>query len=573
MWIAKKTLKVLKIKQQRSLNYPEQHVINYLRSRNPKLQQDEYGNLYYIQPNTPLLCAHMDTVQTIAQEQHHHKIHKKEWKIHSVDAVLGWDDRVWVAMAMQLHEDFPQNTSLLFTRQEEVGLLWAASFCKNHKDLLENITYWIVMDRKWANDFIWFNNSFCSKEFEDEVIDIIKEFWFKAVHWWASDTRHLADHFNAFNISVGYYNPHTVNEYVVLDEVENTYNALHHLIANFNKKLPKYEYKITKTEYKWWNALENKITTFDWLDKDKLKATSKWEIFARARAITKCLKWEATMPVEKQIIDWDSLSLCNLTGDTIKCLNIVPVYWSTIYVEEVTTTFKQIQPWLRSVVAQSDWHIIIRTVAKYSTCEYTLKIKKWDILVAMTLKERSDLWELLPVATITYATATTEYLTADEGQMREKIILTIKNDPVNKEKEDPKKKSTDIFTEKQKEKIEESVNLVVQEMWDGYQNEIDWKPDYNYDLCLFNVTKNLWLTVKKWNKYSISWEVKLVEEVFPEFEDKIDFSYTFYWWPSYIFVTTKKTIFKTKNWKMSCRKWDVIICTYMDIINELTNRF
>ena len=44
--------------------FSEREVIAYLKSWNPKLKQDGYGNLYLINPGTPLLNAHMDTVQS-----------------------------------------------------------------------------------------------------------------------------------------------------------------------------------------------------------------------------------------------------------------------------------------------------------------------------------------------------------------------------------------------------------------------------------------------------------------------------------------------------------------------------
>jgi putative aminopeptidase FrvX len=54
--------------------YAEQAIINYLKGRLPKLKQDEYGNLYYINPGTPLVCAHMDTVETEACSKKRHTV-------------------------------------------------------------------------------------------------------------------------------------------------------------------------------------------------------------------------------------------------------------------------------------------------------------------------------------------------------------------------------------------------------------------------------------------------------------------------------------------------------------------
>ena len=62
MSVVKKCFKLLQLRQHFD-NIPEREVVGYLRNWNRKLISDDYGNLYLINPGTPLLCAHMDTVQ------------------------------------------------------------------------------------------------------------------------------------------------------------------------------------------------------------------------------------------------------------------------------------------------------------------------------------------------------------------------------------------------------------------------------------------------------------------------------------------------------------------------------
>jgi hypothetical protein len=64
MSVVKKCFKLIQLRQHFDAGFPEREVIAYLKSWNPKLKQDGYGNLYLINPGTPLLNAHMDTVQT-----------------------------------------------------------------------------------------------------------------------------------------------------------------------------------------------------------------------------------------------------------------------------------------------------------------------------------------------------------------------------------------------------------------------------------------------------------------------------------------------------------------------------
>ena len=249
MWLTQKCLNLLRLKQickpklvfwkplteQISNMYPEQNVINYLKSWNKNLKQDEYGNLYIINPWTPLLSAHMDTVQreddTIWMPHIH--INKKKWTISYTNSIIWWDDKCWIALAMELYEKYWDRVSLLFSRQEEVGHVWASDFCRNHSDLLKQCKYCLVLDRRNAWDIISSDNGYCSKEFEDEIYRCIKDFGYKPTHWLLSDADAYSKYINCVNLSVWYYNAHTSNEYIVIEELKNAFNAVCNIIENF----------------------------------------------------------------------------------------------------------------------------------------------------------------------------------------------------------------------------------------------------------------------------------------------------------------------------------------------------
>ena len=269
MWLTQKCLNLLRLKQicktklvfwkplteQISNIYPEQNVINYLKSWNKDLKQDEYGNLYLINPWTPLLSAHMDTVQreddTIWMPHIH--INKKKWTISYDNSIIGWDDKCGIALAMQLYEKYWNSVSLLFSRQEEVGHLWASDFCRNHSDLLLSCKYCLVLDRRNAWDIISSDNGYCSKEFEDEIHRCTKDFWYKPTHWLLSDADAYSKYINCVNLSVWYYNAHTSNEYIVIEELKNAFNAVCNIIENFQGEYDIYHEPEKKTYYGWYN--------------------------------------------------------------------------------------------------------------------------------------------------------------------------------------------------------------------------------------------------------------------------------------------------------------------------------
>lgn len=271
MWLTQKCLNLLRLKQictpkltfgiplDKQLRdvYPEQNVINYLKSWNKDLKQDEYGNLYIINPWTPLLSAHMDTVQWTedAENMPHIHINKKKWTISYDKSIIWWDDKCGIALAMELYEKYWNKVSLIFSRQEETWHNWATEFCRHHLDLLKQCKYCLVMDRKNAWDIISSENGYCSKEFEDEIYRCTKDFWYKPIHGSISDADAYSNYINCVNLSVWYYNAHTKSEFIVIEELKNAFNAVCNIIENFQWEYDIYhepEKKYTSSYYGWW---------------------------------------------------------------------------------------------------------------------------------------------------------------------------------------------------------------------------------------------------------------------------------------------------------------------------------
>ena len=242
MSVVKKCFKLLKLRQHFKW-IPEREVVAYLRWWNRNLKTDEFWNLYLINPGTPLICAHMDTVQYQDSVDRLYTLRLKGWIIKADNAIIWWDDKCWIAIAMELYEQLGDRISLLFTRQEETGCNWAREFCNNHWDLVKQCSYCLVLDRRWAWDIIWYQNNYCSKEFEDEIARLTKDFWYKPERGLCSDTGHIAKIINWVNLSVGYYNPHTKQEYIRCDELKNAYEAAYYIVEHLEWEYPIYQYK------------------------------------------------------------------------------------------------------------------------------------------------------------------------------------------------------------------------------------------------------------------------------------------------------------------------------------------
>jgi len=233
MAVVKKVLKLLRLQQKCSDQCPEREVISYLRLWNKKLNMDDYGNLYLINPGTPLICAHMDTVQKVDDVDKLSTVKLKDNKIKWDNIIIWADDKAGIALAMELYEYFGDKISLLFTRQEETGLRWSNNFCTNHKDLIEQCTYCLVLDRKNGWDIIWYENGFCWKAFDEALANHMKNWWYKSVAWGCSDTGNIWKIINAVNLSIWYYNLHTKNEYIDVPEFETALRAIADVIDSF----------------------------------------------------------------------------------------------------------------------------------------------------------------------------------------------------------------------------------------------------------------------------------------------------------------------------------------------------
>ncbi len=196
------------------------------------------GNGYvYAQGTFPvLLVAHLDTV------------HKKTPKIllydfqkdsYSDPNGIGGDDRCGVYMIFEVIKKF--NCSVLFCEDEEIGGIGAKKFIQTDLAKELEFNYAIEFDRKGKKDAVFYD---CDNEEFEEFIT--KDFYETA--WGSfSDISTLAPFLKcaAVNLSCGYYNAHTNDEYVVLHEMENSINAACEILAR-TKEDDKFEYVESK---------------------------------------------------------------------------------------------------------------------------------------------------------------------------------------------------------------------------------------------------------------------------------------------------------------------------------------
>lgn len=164
-----------------------------------------------------LLVAHLDTVHARLPKKI--KYNKMQGSISSPQGI-GGDDRCGVYMILEIIRRY--NCSVLFCEDEEIGGVGASKFTESEiaKDLSFN--YIIELDRKGSNDAVFYD---CDNyDFEKFIT---KEFY-KTAFGSFSDISFIAPFLGcaAVNLSCGYYNAHMLSEYVVLNEMTNSINAV-----------------------------------------------------------------------------------------------------------------------------------------------------------------------------------------------------------------------------------------------------------------------------------------------------------------------------------------------------------
>ena len=181
---------------------------------------DANGFLYANGTIPVLLVAHMDTVH----KEQCKEIKKPNGKWTSPQGI-GGDDRCGIFIIMNIVKEL--KCSVLLCEDEEIGTVGAKKFAKTNYIKNLGVNYMIEFDRKGSNDAVFYSCD--NPEFTNFVTDFTG---FKKAYGSCSDISVLmpASGIAAVNLSSGYYNAHTLTEYVVYDEMLDTIEAAKLLI-------------------------------------------------------------------------------------------------------------------------------------------------------------------------------------------------------------------------------------------------------------------------------------------------------------------------------------------------------
>jgi hypothetical protein len=161
------------------------------------------------------------------QEKEKKNIIRYRDRIGCTNGVLGGDDRAGVMAMIVIFRacvrDKTSLPSLLLTNKEESGSAGMRAFVKDNKpSILSSARIIIAMDRRGCSEYVYYEDP------EKPVLQYIESFGFIKSHGSYSDGRIIATDWKIphINLSIGYYDNHSNNEILHLDEMMLTANRV-----------------------------------------------------------------------------------------------------------------------------------------------------------------------------------------------------------------------------------------------------------------------------------------------------------------------------------------------------------
>lgn len=132
--------------------------------------------------------------------------------------VLGADDRAGVYAILRLLDTSVKRPYVIFTNYEESGCVGVRELIRQDAfaPYIEEVRLFIEPDRRGDNDYVYY-----SRILPADIGAFARKFGYTMAHGSTSDVRHLTEKYKRphLNLSIGYYDQHTSEEKLRLDEM------------------------------------------------------------------------------------------------------------------------------------------------------------------------------------------------------------------------------------------------------------------------------------------------------------------------------------------------------------------
>ena len=236
-------------------NLMREYLVKILNEKNINNYVDEYGNVYATKgsdQNFPCVVAQIDTVHEITDfEVIEENYSLSAIKPNGEPTGIGGDNKAGVFVCLELLDHF-DNIKAAFFVSEEVGCLGSTL---SDAKFFDNVGYALQFDAPHDNWVTHYCDGVKLFEKNSEFYDKIKPILTECLRDFTEDRlgfhpytdvsalKRLYD-FSCLNYSVGYYNMHSIHEYVSINDVDNCAKTAIKLINELGENL----YFLEKTD-------------------------------------------------------------------------------------------------------------------------------------------------------------------------------------------------------------------------------------------------------------------------------------------------------------------------------------
>jgi tripeptide aminopeptidase len=235
------TDKLIKILQTQTSTYDQFRIFAYIIREIKTIKGCRFhmhkGNIYItkgLAPTYPCVVAHMDTVHRIVEDLVVIKFGRNLTGFNRAtmsQTGIGGDDKVGIYIALECLHLF-DHIKLVFFRDEEAGC--EGSYVAD-TSFFDDCNFVLQCDRNGNEDFIVeaAGVQLSSIVFKSAIKSILKKYNYSFAKGMMTDVLALKQKevdCSMANISCGYYNPHTDQEYVNIDDVKNCLNLVKTII-------------------------------------------------------------------------------------------------------------------------------------------------------------------------------------------------------------------------------------------------------------------------------------------------------------------------------------------------------
>lgn len=222
----------------------QKHICKILGTIGVDFFQDDMGNIYAtkgISDEYPCLACHIDEV-------HSNRGKYKAIYQSDLDIIFGWsykhkdfcgiggDDKNGIFIAIEMLKNLDYCKAAFFV-DEEIGCVGSR---QAKIDFFSDCRFIVECDRRGNSDIITSIGmcDICSDEFINDILPIASKYGYRETSGLMTDVQELVESgvgISCINMSCGYHNPHTDNEYTSIPDLETTLDLVYEICSSLTK--------------------------------------------------------------------------------------------------------------------------------------------------------------------------------------------------------------------------------------------------------------------------------------------------------------------------------------------------